>query len=105
MGIHIPLTFSDDQLLMKINGQVVQDTDTTYEEIYAKALYNIVMKNSTIRFFSAQDPKALSNYLTESTYYYVRKDGTDFLVLTGKNVRNEATEFWFMIRKVNGNLE
>ncbi|HCI28656.1 MAG TPA: hypothetical protein PK716_05870 [Fervidobacterium sp.] len=103
IGNTYSLTFSDDQLLMKINGQVVQDTDTTYEEIYAKALYNIVMKIPPSDF-SAQDPKALSNYLTESTYYYVRKDGTDFLVLTGKNVRNEATEFWFMIRKVNGKL-
>jgi len=103
MGNTYSATLSGEQLDIKLNGKSVQDIDTLYQDIYTRALYNIITKIPPSDF-STQDPKAMKNYFVEHTYYYIRENGNEYLMLKGKNSGNDTVEFWFAVRKVNGNF-
>lgn len=96
-------TLNGEQLDIKLNGKNVQDIDVLYQDIYTRALYNIITKIPPSDF-STQDPKSISNYLVEHTYYYIRDNGNEYLMLKGKNAGNDTVEFWFTLRKANGNF-
>jgi len=93
----------DGLISIAVGNQISQNPEEVYKTIYAKAFYNLVLKQP-IADFETSDPKSVLSYLNNVSYDYFQDNGREYVVLIGKDEPGNAVQIVYNISKVNGKI-
>ncbi|MCX7653962.1 MAG: hypothetical protein N2Z58_04710 [Fervidobacterium sp.] len=88
---------------LSINGMNVDNTEERYQELYKKALFNI-MKNNPPEDYNTTKPSLIFERITDYSYDYLLQNDKDYIVLKGKSGIDNV-EMWVLFRKINNRVK